>query len=86
MALGEKTLKMMLVDQYEKLASSPRKTTEAPEPSTVKSTDPRHTTRAALPANTVGVKSGVKITPQVTREIMETVTAKLGKDPKSFWN
>jgi hypothetical protein len=84
---GEKTLKMMLVDQYEKMATAPKKNVEPPVAlESLKATDARHVTRAALPANTVGVKSGVKITSQTTREILEQVTAKLGKDPKSFWN
>lgn len=88
---GIKTLKMMLIDQHEKfyerkLAAKP-KAAEPTEASVLsKATDARHQTRAALPANTVSVKSGMKITPQTTREIMEQVTAKFGKDPKSFWN
>jgi hypothetical protein len=89
---GVKTLKMMLIDQQEKLyerrlAQAAKKTTEPTEaPVLSKATDARHSTRAALPANTVSVRSGQKLTPQMTREIMETVTAKMGKDPKSFWN
>jgi hypothetical protein len=83
---------MMLIDQQEKLyerrlAQAAKKTTEPTEaPVLSKATDARHSTRAALPANTVSVRSGQKLTPQMTREIMETVTAKMGKDPKSFWN
>jgi hypothetical protein len=83
---GVKTMKMMIVDQIEKLGDVKR-VSEPTEASILsKATDARPTTRAALPANTVGVKSGTKITPRITQDILEQVTAKLGKDPKTFWN
>lgn len=84
---GDKTLKMMLIDQYEKLATAPRKSVEAETPPVLpKATDPRHVTRAALPANTVGVPSGQKITNTTTQRILEDVTRKLtGKDPAVYW-
>lgn len=83
---GEKTLKMMLIDQYEKLASAPRKSVEAEAPPVLpKATDPRHVTRAALPANTVSVPSG-KVTNNTVQRILEDVTRKAtGKDPAVFW-
>lgn len=84
---GDKTLKMMLIDQYEKLATTPRKSVEAETPPVLpKATDPRHVTRAALPANTVGVPSGQKVTNTTVQRILEDVTRKVtGKDPAVFW-
>lgn len=84
---GAKTMKMMIVDQIEKLVNVKQKSSEPSEASLMsKATDARPTTRAALPANTVGVKSGTKITPRITQEIMEQVAAKLGKDPRTYFN
>lgn len=84
---GVKTMRMMLIDQYDELYAARMKTkTEAPEPPIVKGTDPRSTTRNALPANTVGVQSGVKVTPQMARELLENITVKMtGKDSGSIW-
>jgi len=84
---GDKTLKMMLIDQYEKLATAPRKSVEAEAPPVLpKATDPRHVTRAALPANTVGVPSGQRVTNTTVQRILEDVTRKVtGKDPAVFW-
>lgn len=83
---GEKTLKMMLVDQYEKLALAPKKSVEAEAPPVLpKATDPKHVTRAALPANTVNVPAGKHSNAAVQR-ILEDVTRKVtGKDPAVFW-
>ena len=83
---GEKTLKMMLVDQYEKLALAPKKSVEAEAPPVLpKATDPKHVTRAALPANTVNVPAG-KHTNAAVQRILEDVTRKVtGKDPAVFW-
>lgn len=84
---GVKTMKMMLIDQYEKLFEKRNRVPEPTEASVLsKATDSRQQTRASLPANTVGVRSGTKITPQITQKIMEEVSAKLGKDPKALWN
>lgn len=84
---GAKTMKMMIVDQIEKLVDAKQKVSESTETSILsKATDARPTTRAALPANTVGVKSGTKITPRTVQGILEDVTARLGKDPKTYWN
>lgn len=82
---GEKTLEMMLVDVYRDMALNKRNVDPQVDPDTLKATDARHVTRAALPANTVSVAPG-KPSAQKTREILEQVTARLGKDPKSFWN
>jgi hypothetical protein len=83
---GENTLEMMLVQQYKKLALAPRKTVEAEAPPvSPKATDPKHVTRAALPANTVNVPAG-KHTNATVQRILEDVTRKVtGKDPAVFW-
>lgn len=86
---GVKTMRMMLIDTYDELTNArlaKNKQTEAPEPPIVKGTDPRVTTRAALPANTVGVRSGVKPSPKMAQELLETITTKItGKDPSVVW-
>ena len=51
-----------------------------------KAADARHTTRAALPASSVAVKPGVKVTAEITRQILERATEMAGKDPNKLWS
>lgn len=89
---GSKTFRMMTLDTYDKLVekklANPVNNVK-PEATTAllsKATDARHTTRAALPASTVAVKPGVKITAEITRQILERATEMAGKDPNKLWS
>lgn len=89
---GSKTFRMMTLDTYDKLVekklANPVNNVK-PEATTAllsKATDARHTTRAALPASSVAVKPGVKITAEITRQILERATEMAGKDPNKLWS
>lgn len=88
---GSKTLRMMTIDVYDKLVdkklANPVNGVKpgATDGLLAKATDARQTTRAALPANTVAIKPGVKITAEITRQALERATELAGRDPDKLW-
>jgi hypothetical protein len=88
---GSKTLKMMTIDLYEKLVEKKLSGVNNVKPDATaslqsKATDARHTTRAALPADTVAIRPGAKVTSNLTREVLEKVTEKMtGKSASQIW-
>lgn len=80
---GTRTLKMMAIDTYEKYVDKMAK--RSAETPVIKATDERHTTRAALPANTVAVRPG-RVTTEVTLDVLNRVAERLGKDPNTLFN
>lgn len=89
---GSKTFRMMALDTYDKwvekklAGQTDNVKSEATNALLSKATDARHTTRAALPASSVAVKPGVKITAEITRQILERATEMAGKDPNKLWS
>lgn len=89
---GSKTFRMMTLDTYDKLVEKKLANPvnnikpEATNALLSKATDARHTTRASLPASSVAVKPGVKITAEITRQILERATEMAGKDPNKLWS
>lgn len=89
---GSKTFRMMTLDTYDKLVEKKLSgqvnniKPGATDGLLTKATDARHTTRAALPASSVAVKPGVKVTAEITRQILERATEMAGKDPNKLWS
>lgn len=88
---GSKTLRMMTIDVYDKLVEKKlagavnNVKPGATDGLLAKATDARHTTRAALPATSVAIKPGVKITAEITRQALERATELAGRDPAKLW-
>ena len=83
-AQGARTLRMMTIDIYEELVEKRLEgNVNQPDGEVMlsKATDARTVTRSALPTDTIAIKSGVKVTPQMTQDVMEKVAQKMGKDP-----
>jgi hypothetical protein len=76
---GVTVLKMMTTDTFERSVEKRLAAAKKNDNSAVldKATDGKVTTRPPLPATTVSIKPGTKITSQMTR--------KFGKDPNTFW-
>jgi len=88
---GAKTLKMMTIDLYEKFVEKKLSGANNVKPGATdgllqKATDARHTTRAALPADTVAIRPGAKVTSNLTREVLEKITERVtGKSASQIW-
>jgi len=86
--LGSKTLRMMTIDIYDKFVDKRLEgTTNQPNGEVMlsKATDPRTTTRSALPTDAIAIKSGAKVTSKLVSEVMEQAARKLGKDPSRLF-
>lgn len=87
-AKGVKTMKMMMVDVYDKVfeQAAPQKTEADGNPAMSRSTDTPSTTRNSPPENKVTVGAGRKVTAELMRETMLQATIAAGKDPAKVWN
>jgi hypothetical protein len=89
---GAKTFRMMTIETYDKLVDKKlagqvnNTKTSVTDGLLNKATDARHTTRAALPTSSVALKPGVKVTAEITRQILERATEMAGKDPNKLWS
>lgn len=82
---GAKTLEMMTMKIYKESVAKKLANNKPAVPSVLsKATDPKTVTRGNPPA-APAFKSGVKVTPAMTREALESATRALGKDPGSVW-
>lgn len=86
---GERTLRMMSIDIYEKyVAEKLGEQANRPNGTAIlgKATDARTVTRSALPTDTVVVKTGGRITSKTVEDVMAKVAQKMGKDPGTLFN
>lgn len=88
---GQTTLEMMTMKTYKQLVEKQLKSAQNVKPGATdgllqKATDARHTTRAALPADTVAIRPGAKMNSSLVREVLEKATEKMtGKSASQIW-
>jgi len=85
---GSKTLQMLTIDTLMKLSDKRLENgTNQPNGEVMlsKATDARATTRAAMPTDTIAIKSGAKVTSKLVNEVMQQAARKLGKDPSRLF-
>lgn len=86
---GSRTLRMMTLDIYDKLVDkrAAGQASQKPNGEAIRSkaTDDRAGVRSSVPSEKIEVKSGVKVTSQLARQVLEQVTRNFGKDPKAIW-